>query len=187
MDEVDGIIVATRKDRIDSVLQLVRRFGYTKVRGIIAGGSGRLTTLRSVFAKLPEEASLVLVHESSRPFISIKVVQETLKAARRYGCAIAAHRIPNAVKVAENGLKVKKTLPRNSAWETQSPQVFKFDLLRKLLNSKGLTLVDDESEWVRKPHEVHLVESGRLNMKIRTAEDLKLAVAIFSTGLKQLH
>jgi 2-C-methyl-D-erythritol 4-phosphate cytidylyltransferase len=187
MDEVDGIIIATGKDRIDSAVQLIRRFGYTKICGIIAGGSGRLTTLRTVFSKLPEEANIVLIHESSRPFIHPKVIQETLKAARRYGSAIAAHRIPNAVKVAENGLKVKKTLGRNSAWETQSPQAFKFDLLQKIIASKGINLVDDESEWVRKPHEVHLVESGRLNMKIRTAEDLKLAVAIFNTGLKQLH
>jgi 2-C-methyl-D-erythritol 4-phosphate cytidylyltransferase len=184
---VDGIVVAVGKDRVDSVMQVIKRFGCTKVCGIVVGSANRLGTLRTVFAKIPEPAATIVVHEASRPFVSHDVVAETVKAAKRYGCSIAAHRVSDAVKVAPKGLKPENTLERNSAWLAQSPQVFKSDVLEKILDPKNkkVKLVDDESAWVSPPAEVHLVEAGYRNMKIRTADDLAVATAIFNAGLKR--
>jgi 2-C-methyl-D-erythritol 4-phosphate cytidylyltransferase len=94
---VDGIIVAVSKERVDSTLQIVKRFGCTKVYGIVVGGVNRLSSLRAVFAKLPEPVATVILHEASRPFVSPKVVEEAVKAAKRYGCAIAAHKLPDSI------------------------------------------------------------------------------------------
>ena len=179
---IDGIIVAVSKDRVDSVMQVIKRFGCTKVCGIVVGSANRLSTLRTVLAKMPEPAVTIVVHEASRPFVSHSVVTETVKAAKRYGCAIAAHRVPDAVKVVPKGLKPEKTLERNSAWLAQSPQAFKADVFEKILDAKNknMKLIDDESAWVSPPAEVHLVEAGYRNMKIRTADDLVVATAIFN-------
>jgi len=184
---VDGIIVAVSKDRVDSVMQVIKRFGCTKVCGIVVGSVNRLSTLRTVFAKMPEPAATLVVHEASRPFVSQAVVLETVKAAKRYGCAIAAHRVSDAVKVVSKGLKPEKTLERNSAWLAQSPQAFKIDVFEKILDpkNKNVKLVDDESAWVSSPAEVHLVEAGYQNMKIRTADDLSVATAMFNANLKR--
>jgi len=126
---VDGIIVVVGKDRVDSAVQVIKRFGCTKVRGIVVGGTNRLSSLRTVYAKLPEAASNIIVHEASRPFISQKAIRESVKAAKRYGCAIAAHKVPDSVKVAVKGLKPDQTLERNSVWIAQTPQVFKAEVL----------------------------------------------------------
>ena len=184
---VDGIIVAVSKDRVDSVMQVIKRFGCTKVCGIVVGGANRLGTLRTVFSKIPEPATTIVIHEASRPFVSHDVVEETVKAAKRYGCAIAAHRVSDAVKVAPKGLKSERTLERNSAWLAQSPQVFKSGVIEKILDPKNkrTKLVDDESAWVSPPAEVHLVESGYRNMKIRSADDLTIATALFNADLKR--
>jgi 2-C-methyl-D-erythritol 4-phosphate cytidylyltransferase len=178
---VNGIIVVVAKDRVDSALQVVNRFGCTKVCGIVTGSSQRLTSLRAVLAKLPESANTILIHEASRPFVSEKTIAACVRATKRYGCAVAAHCIPDAVKLA-NGLTVKKTLERHAVWQTQTPQGFKTALLEKLVDSKNknIKVIDDESEWIKKPAETHLVESGGdQNMKIRTAEDLLKATAFF--------
>ncbi len=184
---IDGIIVAVSKERVDSVMQVIKRFGCTKVCGIVVGSANRLGTLRTVLAKMPEAATTLVIHEASRPFVTHEVVEETVKAAKRYGCAIAAHRVPDAVKVAPKGLKPEQTLARNSAWLAQSPQVFKSDVIEKILDpkNKNLKLIDDESAWVSSPAEVHLVEAGYRNMKIRNADDLTVASALFNADLKR--
>ena len=180
-DAVDSIVVAVAKDRVDSVVQMIRRFGYTKICGIVVGGSGRLSTLKTVISKLPEPADLIVVQEASRPFITRSVVEEVVKSARRNGCAIAAHRLPDAVKVAGKGApKAEKTLERNSAWAAQSPQAFQFEVLQKILEQKNLKVIDDESEWVRKSTTVRLIEAGEENMKIRSRKDLERATALYS-------
>lgn len=179
---VDGIIVVVSKDRVDSTLQIIKRFGCSKVRGIVVGGVNRLSTLRTVFSKLPEPAATILVQEVSRPFVAHNVIDEAVKSAKRYGCAIAAHRLPDAVKIAAKGLKPDQTLDRKTVWVAQTPQAFRSEVLEKLIDpkNKGVKLVDDESEWVRKPAEVHMIEAGCWNMKIRTSEDLAVASAMLT-------
>ncbi len=184
---IDTIIVVVAKDRVESALQVAKRFGCTKVRGIVVGSANRLNSLRTVFSKLPEPASHIIVHEASRPFVTANILQEGVKAAKRYGCAIAAHKIPDSVKVAAKGLKPDKTLERNSAWIAQTPQFFRFEILEKIIDPKNKTvkLIDDESEWVKKPAEVHMVEAGYGNIKIRTADDFSEATALFHAHLNR--
>ena len=182
---IDGIIVAVGKARTDAAVHLVKRYGCTKVQGIVIGGVNRLSTLRTVFSKMPESASVIVVHEASRPFVAIDVLEETIKAAKRYGCAIAAHRLSDAVKLAPKGMKAVKTLERNSVWAAQTPQAFKFEVLEKLTagNAKNIKILDDESEFVRNPSEVHLVEAGPANIKIRTSADLAMATALLNANI----
>lgn len=185
--DVDTIVVAVAKERTDSTLQVIKRFGCTKVRGIVVGGANRLSTLRTVHSKLPVEASTIIIVEASRPFITSAVISECIKSAKRYGCAIAAHRIADATKLAAKGLKPDKTLERNSVWTAQTPQVFRIEVFEKIILSKNkkFKLIDDESEWVKPPAEVHMVESGYGNIKIRTADDFSEAAALFNTRLNR--
>lgn len=179
---VDGIIVVVSKERAEATLQIVKRYGCNKVCGIVVGGVNRLSSLRTVFAKMPEPASNIILHEASRPFVTHAVITETVKAAKRYGCAIAAHKLPDSIKVAVKGLKPETTLDRNAAWAAQTPQVFRSEVLEKIIDpkNKNLKIIDDESQFVTKPSEVHLVEAGDKNIKIRSAADLAVATAIFN-------
>lgn len=179
-NQVDGIVVVVSKERVDSALQVVKRFGCTKVCGIVVGGSNRLSSLRTVWGKLPEPASYIIVHEASRPFVSDEMLGECVKAAKRYGCAIAAHKVPDAVKVAAKGLKPDKTLERNTVWAAQTPQVFKVGVFEKIIQLKNMKLIDDESEFVKRPAEVHMVEAGSKNIKIRKSDDFAVATAMFN-------
>jgi len=182
---IDGIIVAVGKSRTDAAVHLIKRYGCTKVRGIVVGGVTRLSTLRTVLSKMPEPATVILVHEASRPFVEVDVIEEAIKAGKRYGCAIAAHRLPDAAKLAPKGMKATKTLERNSVWAAQTPQVFKADVLEKLIegSAKDIKILDDESEFVRKPSEVHMVEAGPANIKIRNSADLAMATALLNAHI----
>lgn len=179
---IDGVVLVVKKDRIDNALHTVRSFGCRKVSAIVAGGTVRLTNLKSAIDRIPDDATTVLVHEATRPFVSDAVITDTVKAAKRYGAAVAAVRSPDSVKLAEKGQKVTKTLDRSTVWQVQTPQAFKVDVFKKMLGNSG-KLVDDESILLeRARQEIHLVISSTGNIKIRTSEDLEMASAILSVA-----
>jgi 2-C-methyl-D-erythritol 4-phosphate cytidylyltransferase len=183
---IEGIVLVVRKERVDSALHTVRSFGCRKIAAIVAGGSVRLTNLKNALEKVPEEATAVLIHEASRPFVTDAVVAEVIKAGKRYGAAVAAVKSPDAVKLAEKGQKVTKSMDRNTIWLVQSPQVYKMDVLKKMLKNPG-KLIDDESELLAKgKQEIHLVVGSTGNMKIRNPDDLQVASAILSVARQNL-
>lgn len=179
---IEGIILVVRKERVDSALHTVRSFGCRKISAIVAGGPMRLTNLKNALEKIPEEVSAVLIHEAARPFLNDEIITETIKAGKRYGAAVAAVKSPDAVKLAEKGQKVTKSLDRNNVWLVQSPQVYKIDVFKKMLKGSG-KLLDDDSELLAKgKQEIHLVAGSIGNMKIRTPDDLQIASAILSVA-----
>lgn len=181
---IEGIILVVRKERVDSALHTVHSFGFRKISAVVPGGSVRLTNLKNALEKVPEEATVVLIHGASRPFLSDEVITETVKAGKRYGAAIAAVKSSEAVKFAEKGQKVTKSLNRNSVWLVQSPQVYKIDVFKRMLKSSG-KLADDDSELLaRSKQAIHLVIGSTGNMKIRTSDDLQVASAILSVARK---
>mgnify|MGYP001815065035 CR=1 FL=1 len=183
--EIDGVLIVVSKDRVDSAMKVIKRFGCTKTRGIVVGGANRLSSLRTVFSKIKTDPSVVVIHEASRPFVSSAVLAETIKCAKRYGCAIAAHRVPDATKSSPKGMKASATLERNSVWLAQTPQAFKTSVLKKIIDTKtkGVKIIDDESEFVGGAAETHMVEAGLINMKIRSKADLSVASALLNANL----
>jgi 2-C-methyl-D-erythritol 4-phosphate cytidylyltransferase len=176
-DLIEGIILVVKKQRVDNALQVIRACGLNKVRSLVAGSGTRLSNLKKACEQLPDDATAVLVHGVSRPFVASDVVTEVVKAGKRYGAAVAAYRSTDAVKLAEKGQKASKALDRNTIWLIQSPQVFKRDVMAKMLKS-GAKLFDDESALLEKTRqEIHLVVSTEANMNIRTAQDFERAAA----------
>jgi 2-C-methyl-D-erythritol 4-phosphate cytidylyltransferase len=183
---IEGIILVVRKERVDSALHTVRSFGCRKISAIVAGGPGRLTNLKNACEKIPDDATSVLIHEASRPFITDDVVAEVIKAGKRYGAAAVAVKSADAVKLAEKGQKVTKSMDRNTIWLVQSPQVYKIEVFKKMLKSAA-KLLDDESELLAKgKQEIHLVVGSAGNMKIRNPDDLQVASAILSVARQNL-
>lgn len=179
---IEGIVLVVRKERVDSALHTVRSFGCRKISAIVAGSPSRLTNLKNALEKVPDDATAVLIHEATRPFLNDEIITETIKAGKRYGAAIAAVKSADGVKMAESGQKVTKSLDRNTVWLVQSPQVYKIDVFKKMLKGSG-KLIDDDSELLAKgKQEIHLVAGSPGNMKIRTPDDLQVASAILSVA-----
>lgn len=177
---IQGIVLVAQKQRIDNALQVVRSYGIQKVKSLVAGSGSRLSNLKKAYEQIPDDASVILVHEVARPFVKSSVVTETVKAGKRYGAAIAAIRSPDAIKLAEKGQKVTRDMDRNTVWITQCPQAFKRDVFEKMIKS-GSKLVDDETALLEKTRqEIHLVVSTEANMRIRTADDFERAGSLLN-------
>jgi len=128
-----------------------------------------------------ENDDLVLVHDAVRPFVTQEIIHEVIGAAQKYGAAIAGMPASDTVKQVERtaeGAVITATLPRERVVMAQTPQGFRYGLLKKVFDeatADGFTGTDEASLVERSGHEVAVVMGSPRNIKITTPADLELA------------
>jgi len=179
---VDDIYIIVPEDEIPFCRErVVDRYGFSKVRGIVAGG---LERQHSVFNGLramesPEPDDVVLIHDGVRPFVSQRVLEDSIDSARIHAAALVAVPVKDTVKVAKNGV-VLETPPRDTLWLAQTPQAFRYALIREAHERAAADEwlgTDDTALVERLGKTVHIVRGEYGNFKITTPEDLVLAEA----------
>jgi 2-C-methyl-D-erythritol 4-phosphate cytidylyltransferase len=180
-DDIDGIVLVVRKDRVAAAGSLVQMYGFAKVRKIVAGGRDRQDSVANGLAEMGPTVRIVAVHDGARPCVSSQLISETIKVAKRYGSGVAAVKLTDTVKLVERGMAVTKTIDRAKLWTVQTPQAFKRDVLDAAfaMLRESHTKVTDESSAVELAGEtVRLVAASAANIKITSPDDLPLAAAL---------
>ncbi|MGH8335347.1 MAG: 2-C-methyl-D-erythritol 4-phosphate cytidylyltransferase [Gammaproteobacteria bacterium] len=148
---------------------------------ITVGGTERQESVRIALALTSAESELVVVHDAARPFASPELFQRCLGQAEWTGAAIAAIPVADTLKRVDQDGRIVATLARAGLWQAQTPQAFRRQLLieaHELALRDQIVATDDADlvEWTG--HKVEVVEGSPLNLKITTADDLKLAEAL---------
>jgi 2-C-methyl-D-erythritol 4-phosphate cytidylyltransferase len=144
----------------------------------VPGGRRRQDSVRAGFDALPR-CELVLIHDGARPLVSPAVIAATIGAARRHGAAIAAVPSADTVKTSEDGILVSSTLDRRRIWLVQTPQVFRWDLLRGVYDTLPSSDVTDEAMLMEAAgHAVAIAPGDPMNIKVTTPADMRLAAFI---------
>ncbi len=180
-EDIDGIVLVVRKDRVDAARNLVQMYGFAKVRRVVAGGAQRQDSVAIGLAEMGPEVRIVAVHDGARPCVSTDIIAETIKSAKRNGSGVAAMKVTDTVKYVERGMTVTKTVDRSKFWTVQTPQTFKRELLEQAFDklTKSHAMVTDEATAVELLGEpVRLVPSSAANIKITSPDDLPLAAAL---------
>jgi len=143
---------------------------------IVAGGADRCDSVRNGLARVKSDVDFVAVHDAARPLLCKEWIDRVFRAAEQSGAAIAGVRVTSTLKrVSTDGL-IEKTVPRDGLWEAQTPQVFRTGLLRDAYSKQGHLKPTDEAQLIEQfGHPITMVECSSINMKITTAEDLRLA------------
>jgi 2-C-methyl-D-erythritol 4-phosphate cytidylyltransferase len=149
----------------------------------IVGGASRSESVRNGLAGAPAETEIVVVHDAARPLLTADVAERCIAEVRAGAdAAIAAARVKDTVKEADGDLRVVRTLDRSRLWAIQTPQVFRADLLRRVLDAADpatLAAATDDAALVEAAGgAVRLVESPSRNFKVTDLDDLKLAEAL---------
>lgn len=161
--------------------EVVQRYGFSKVRDIVAGGAERQHSVYNGLLAMEgiEPDDVVLIHDGVRPFVSAQMLQEAAEAARASGAAVVAVPVKDTVKVVKEGV-VTETPPREELWLAQTPQAFRYGLIRGAHDAaaaEGFLGTDDTSLVERQGETVHVVQGDYRNIKITTPEDMVLAEA----------
>lgn len=174
-----GIWLAVKPDERDFIKGLLTKHGITKVKGLPDGGAERQHSVHSCIKEM-EHVEIVLVHDAARPFITQDVIAQLVLSAFENGAAIAAVRVKDTIKRANNGV-IEETVDRDNLWMVQTPQAFRFTLIAQaedVAEKIGFLGTDEAMLVERLGHEVHIVESSYDNVKMTTKEDLVFGEAI---------
>jgi len=179
---IDSIILAVPKDLRRRFAAVVRSLKLAKPVKIIEGGATRCESVHNGIKALDTNTKIVMVHDGARPFLSQKLIADSITLLRKHKSVIAAVPVKSTIKKIDSGFLVKETLDRNTLWEVQTPQTFCRDLLTKAhRKAKDKTATDDACLVEELGEKVHVVMGEYLNIKITTPEDLILAGAILRT------
>ncbi len=183
--EVYEITVALRKSEIAGFrIQLEKQFPeiLNKRINIVEGGEHRQNSVANALAVLAADAEdLVLVHDGVRPFVNQQIIGDVIEATRKHGAAIAGVPAMDTVKQVERtaeGAVIKATIPRASIVMAQTPQGFRYHILKKAFDeaaADGFLGTDEASLIERAGHPVAVVMGSPQNLKITTPADMELA------------
>lgn len=147
---------------------------------VIIGGATRTESVRKGIDAIEGEAmpdDLVIVHDGARCFADKELFLRVLSAAAETGAATAAIPVVDTVKIVKDGV-VTGELDRNSLWNIQTPQIFQYNVLFKA--HQGDVQATDDASLVERIQPVSVIEGNRLNFKLTTQDDFKLAEALVS-------
>ena len=179
--DIDKIVLVVRKDHLAAAKSVAQMFGCRKVGAIVAGGATRQDSVGNGLGACDPETTMVCVHDGARPCITAALISETIRTARRTGAAVAAAKVTDTLKSVDHGQVVASTVDRAKVWAVQTPQTFKFDILRRALEKAKqdeFSFTDEASAVEHLGESVHLVSSSFPNIKITVTDDLTVAALL---------
>jgi 2-C-methyl-D-erythritol 4-phosphate cytidylyltransferase len=153
---------------------------------VATGGAERIDSVRAGLERLAGLAAaddLVLVHDAVRPCVTAEDVAALLAAADHPGGAVLGVPVVDTLKRVGADGAVAATEPRTGLWAAQTPQLFRFALLREALAQAaraGGPITDEAAAVEAAGHRPRMVPGRRDNIKITWPGDLELAAAILA-------
>jgi len=175
--EVDAVVLVLPDE--DDMKHYRTRYG--KVIDTVRGGERRQDSVWQGFRLLDAAApEVVLVHDGARPLVSLDLISRVISAARAHGAAVPVLAIDDTVKEARDG-RIFGTVDRTALVRAQTPQGFRYDVLKKALEGarRDRFYGTDEAGLVeREGIPVSAVEGDPRNIKITQPVDLAIAEAL---------
>lgn len=149
-----------------------------KLRPLFCGGATRADSVLGGLRAIAGEAAAgdwVLVHDAARPCLAPWHVDKLVRelAHDEVGGLLAVP-VADTLKRADEHRHVCETVPRDSLWQAQTPQMFRYVMLRRALESAS-EVTDEASAIEAAGLRPRLVQGDATNLKVTYPLDLHLA------------
>jgi 2-C-methyl-D-erythritol 4-phosphate cytidylyltransferase len=175
---VSEIVVALRAEDMPWVREFLEKEPAAKPVRLVEGGDSRQQSVENALASLDPSTDIVAVHDAVRPFIDVATIEKVIAEAAKAGAAIVGIVPVDTVKQVHLN-KVRATLARERLMLTQTPQVFRYALIKQAFEKAredGFTGTDESSLVERLEQvEVNVVPGSDRNIKITKPTDMELA------------
>ena len=185
---IDEIIVLTPQNFINHTNHLIHEYiGENEDIIVIEGGETRNDTLMNSISYIEEnfgidDESVIITHDSVRPFVTHRIIEDNIDAAKRYGACDTVVPATDTIVESINGATISSIPVRDYYYQGQTPQSFNikklFNLITSLTEEESNILTDACKIFTLKDEDVYLVEGEVTNIKITYPYDLKLANTI---------
>jgi len=149
---------------------------------VVTGGDTRSGSVRAGLAAVPDEASIIVVHDAARPLASGELFASVVEAVRSAGVdgAIPVLPVADTLKRVADGTVVQG-VDRDGLVAVQTPQAFVAATLRTA-HRGGAEATDDAAMLEALGATVRTVEGQPHNLKLTRPEDLVLAEALLGVS-----
>ncbi len=175
---VSEIVVSLRAEDVPWVKEMLARETLDKPIRLVEGGDTRQQSVENGLASLAPDTDLVAVHDAVRPFIEPAIIEKAVLEAAESGAAIVGIVPVDTIKQVKRN-KIHATLPRERLVLAQTPQVFRYELLKRafdMAREDGFIGTDESSLVERLEQvEVSVVPGSDRNIKITKPSDMDLA------------
>jgi len=175
--KVDQIIVVMHSKNIEQCRRMVALEKWDKVTDICLGGKMRQDSVAEGLKRL-RESNWVVIHDGARPLVTIDLIERGLEAAKETGAAVAAVPVTDTIKFVKDDEIVRQTLPRQNLRAVQTPQVFRYDVIKNTYKYTAGDVTDDATLVEKAGYKVKLYMGSYDNIKITTSQDLAVAEAL---------
>lgn len=181
---VQKIIIVAREQEVKYCqTEIVEKYGYKKVSGVVAGGSERQDSVFQGLQALGSDTEWAAVQDGARPFLTAELLENLVEAAVIYGAAVPGIMMRDTLKTVDQESLVVQTLERGAIAAVQTPQVFNY---QKLLGAYKQALrdnyygTDDASLFEKYAGPVKVIKGDTANIKITHPQDFIWAEAILN-------
>lgn len=175
-DLIQQVVITLSNNSLDQGRKLMKERGWSKA-SICLGGVQRQDSVREGLHQM-KDCDWILIHDGARPFLTMDLIQRGLEAARETGAAAAAVPVKDTIKLAGDAGLITETPQRDKLWATQTPQIFKSDIITEAYDKLITEVTDDAAAVERLGYKVKLYMGAYSNIKVATPEDLALAETI---------
>jgi 2-C-methyl-D-erythritol 4-phosphate cytidylyltransferase len=151
---------------------------------LIPGGEKRQSSVYNALQAMDKKTDIVVVHDGVRPFIHPEKLESCILCAREFGACILAIPADDTIKYEGRSGIIKKTLERDNIWLAQTPQAFKYELIKKAHETArhdGYIGSDDSMLVERLGIDVRIINGSKDNIKVTVPEDLFVARAMLGS------
>lgn len=185
---IDDIVLVVGPGQEDYVYdEIVRKYGFTKVKAIVPGGKERYDSVWNGLKIIRNGAlgdcakdGYVFIHDGARPFVDEAILERAYDTVCRYRACVAGMPSKDTIKIVDEDGYARNTPDRKYVWNVQTPQVFETELITeaysRLMQKESIQVTDDAmavEQEMQVP--VKLFEGSYKNIKITTPEDLETA------------
>lgn len=154
---------------------------------LVAGGKDRQDSVYNGLIAVGENNGIVIIHDGVRPLVNKEMIESCVKGAKKHGACIIGVPVQDTLKKISSSEDIEKTIERNNIWISQTPQAFKYNIIKKAheyARMKGYAETDDAALVEKTGNFVKIIKGSKINIKITTREDLKLAEVMLRAGLE---
>ena len=180
--QISRIVVALRKSEMERVRSQLEKEKLAAKVEMVEGGEHRQNSVANALAHLKAaKDDIVLVHDAVRPFVDDEIIANVVREVEKHGAAIAGLPASDTIKQVERaaeGALITSTIPRERVVQAQTPQGFRYELIKRAFDSAladGYVGTDEASLVERMGEEVWVVMGSARNIKITTPADMELA------------
>ena len=186
--EFDKVLVLSPKQWINHTQDLIRKFIPNCDNVVVLeGGATRNETIMNSIKYIDEQGCLddetiIVTHDSVRPFVTHRILEENVKFAREYGACDTVIPATDTIVESKDNQFITNIPDRSKMYQGQTPQTFRAKMLRELYDSlteeEKTVLTDACKILVLKGEKIHLVDGEVFNIKITYPYDLRVAESL---------